>query len=114
MVEAKSHQSVDWAEYFLSIRHECPWSYQAWAQGQIDVVEYTGSVIPLGDYQARVYIIQAPEETIEAICQGLNHGSDEWLFSYPGYGPYAAPVSILIQQNRAKLRELRRSQDASA
>ena len=110
---AANHQSVDWYSYFKSIRQECPWAYTAYLNDGIDIVEYRGSVIPLGEYQARVYVINAPEETVEAICAGLNHGRDEWLFSYPGYGPFAAPVSILIQQDRARLKELREQLNAS-
>ena len=98
---------VNWYQYFKSIRVECPWSYQAFVKGQIHIVEYTGKILPLGDYQARVYLVNAPEETVEALAAGLDHGEDEWLFSYPGYGPYAAPMPILIQQNREKLRALR-------
>jgi acylphosphatase len=110
-----AHQSVNWYAYFKSIRVECPWSYAAYIKGEIDIVDYQGTVKPLGKYQARVYIVNAPDETVEALAAGLDYeGEDEWLFSYPGYGPYAAPVSILIQQNRAKLRELRKQQDASS
>ena len=108
---AANHQSVDWYSYFKSIRQECPWAYTAYLNGQIKIQEYTGSVEPLGEYQARVYVINAPEATVEAICAGLNHGEDEWLFSYPGYGPFAAPVSILIQQDRQRLKELRSKLD---
>ena len=115
MEKAKNHQSVDWLEYFKSIRVECPWSYSAYLKGQIDIVEYTGRVIPLGDYAARVYVINAPNSTVEALAAGLDYeGKDEWLYSYPGYGPFAAPVSILIQQNRQQLKELREKQDASS
>jgi hypothetical protein len=31
----------------------------------------------------------------------------EWLFSYPGYGLYATPVPVLIQQNRQQLNQIR-------
>ena len=105
--KAKSHQSVDWLSYFKSIRSECPWSLPAYERGLIDIQEYTGKALPLGNYSARVYVITAPDETVEAICAGLNYGSDEWLFSYPGYGPFAAPVSILIQQNKQELNQIR-------
>jgi hypothetical protein len=105
--KAKNHQSVNWYDYFKSIREECPWSYAAYIKGQIDIVEYTGSSIPLGQYQARMYIINAPNETVEALAASWDQGEDEWLFSYPGYGDYATPVSVLIQQNRSQLNQLR-------
>ena len=111
---AVNHLSVDWYSYFKSIRTECPWAYQSYLNGLIDIVEYRGDVQPLGRYDARVYVINAPDETVEAICAGLNHGADEWLFSYPGYGPFATPVSILIQQDRKRLQELREKLNASS
>lgn len=103
-----NHQSVDWDQYFNSIRSECPWALKAWQQGLIDIVTYTGDILPLGQYQARVYVISAPDETIEAISHSLNYGSDEWLFSYPGYGAWATPVGVLIQQDRQRLNQLRK------
>lgn len=113
MEEVKNHQSVDWYSYFKSIRTECPWSYAAYLKGQIHIVEYRGEVIPLGDYSARMYLIDATDNEVEALAAALDHGEDEWLFSYPGYGPYATPVSVLIQQNRSKLNELREQQNAN-
>jgi hypothetical protein len=105
--KAKSHLSVDWYRYFKDIRTQCPWSYAAYVKGQIDIVEYSGSSIPLGRYQARMYVVNAPNETVEALAASWDQGEDEWLFSYPGYGDYATPVSVLIQQNRRELNHLR-------
>jgi hypothetical protein len=107
--KARSHQSVNWYDYFKSIREECPWSYAAYLKGQIDIVEYQGVRIPLGDYQARMYIVSAPDSTVVAIAQGLDYDDSEceWLYSYPGYGEFATPVSVLIQQNRSQLKNLR-------
>lgn len=109
MEKARSHPSVDWAAYFKSIRVECPWSHAAYVKGLIDIVQYQGQVIPLGQYQARVYVVNASESSLEALAQTLDHGEDEWLFSYPGYGKFATPIKILIQQNRAELNQIRKS-----
>lgn len=111
--EAKSHQSVDWLKYFKSIQRECPWSLAAYQQGLIDIVEYTGDILPLGKYSARVYCVDLANDAVEALALALDSGQDEWLFSYPGYGPYATEVSVLIQQNRQQLTKLRRTQDAN-
>lgn len=108
---AVNHQSVDWHRYFNMIKAQCPWAWRAWGQGSIDIVAYTGEILPLGDYQARVYVIHAPTETVEAICHSLNYGHDEWLFSYPGYGEWATEVPVLIQQDRSRLQELRNKLD---
>jgi len=107
--KAKSHQSVDWYAYFKSIREECPWSYAAYLKGKIDIKEYEGVRLPLGDYSARMYIVNAPDATVVAIAQGLDYEDKdcEWLYSYPGYGEFATPVKVLIQQDRKQLNELR-------
>jgi hypothetical protein len=102
-----NHQNVNWLEYFTGIRAECPWSYSAYLQGAIDIREYTGEIQPLGKYQARVYTVLDPSQSVKALSAALDHGEDEWLYSFPGYGPFATPVPVLIQQNRAKLNELR-------
>jgi hypothetical protein len=109
VVKAKSHQSVNWSAYFESIQKECPWSLAAWRKGLIDIVEYQGQRIPLGLYSARMYVITAPDATVVAIAQGLDYDDleCEWLYSYPGYGEFATPVSVLIQQNRKELTNLR-------
>ena len=108
-MEKVNHPSVDWTEYFKSIRTECPWSYAAWLKDQIDIVFYAAERLPLGNFQARIYVINAPTETVEAIAGSFNASDteSEWLFSYPGYGLWATPVPVLIQQNRNQLQRLR-------
>lgn len=109
MEKVKNHQSVDWYHYFKSIREECPWSYAAYLKGKISIVDYEGVRLPLGDYQARMYIVNAPDATVVAIAEGLDYDDTEceWLYSYPGYGDYATPVSVIIQQSRKELNHLR-------
>jgi hypothetical protein len=109
--EAKNHQSVNWLEYFESIQRECPWSLRAYKAGAISIEHWhdTPTVEPLGDYQARMYIVDLPDNIVEAMALELdcNDQDCEWLFSYPGYGEYATPVKVLIQQNRKQLNDLR-------
>ena len=109
VVKVRSHQSVDWLAYFESIQTECPWSLAAYKRNLIDIVEYTGVQLPIGDYSARMYTVSAPDATVEAIAQGFDHVDSEceWLYSYPGYGEFATPVSVLIQQPRRVLDALR-------
>lgn len=112
--KARSHPSADWSAYFDSIRTECPWSWRAWQQGAIDIVTYEGVSQPLGHYQARMYVVSAPDATVTALADMFNnmHTQDEWLWSFPGYGAWATPVSVLIQQDRAVLTKLRDQIDA--
>jgi hypothetical protein len=99
---------VNWSEYFEGIKQQCPWSLAAWRQGEITVSKWTGSSQPLNNLQARIYLTKTlNQRRLKKLCKTLDHGSDEWLWSYPGLGPYATPVAVLIQQNRARLSELR-------
>ena len=112
MEEARSRQSVDWLSYFKSIRSECPWSYAAWLKGQIDIQQWHQhiEIKPLGEFQARMYTVDYPNAVVEAMAEELDSKDTvhEWLFSYPGYGDYATPVAVLIQQNRQQLNDLRK------
>lgn len=103
---AKSHQSVDWSAYFLSIKEVCPWSYIAWQKNKIDIVK-TNAILPLGDYQARIYIFDLTRRRLKKLCQQRDQGVCEWLWSMPSYGKMGTPVACLIQQDRATLTRLR-------
>lgn len=106
----RSPQRSEWAEYFELIKPVCPWSYSAWHRGLIDVVEWSGEVLSLDDYMARMYLVDTSTDELERMAQELGHGEYEWLFSYPGYGETATPVNVLIQQSRATLQTLRQKQ----
>lgn len=84
----------------------CPWSGQAWSRDQIDIVR-TRQILPLGQYRARIYLFDLSRRRLKKLAAQRDRGSDEWLWSEPGYGAYGAPVSCLIQQNRAELDRLR-------
>lgn len=97
-------QNVNWLEYFTSIQDQCPWSLRAYQSGLIDIRPWQNEIIPLGQMQARMYTL---DEDPEPIAEQLESEGDEWLWSRPGCGPYATPVSVLIQQNAAELARLR-------
>ena len=111
MEKARSHQSVNWLEYFESIQKECPWSLRAYKQGLLAIEHWADSttILPLGELKARMYIVDYPDSVVEAMATELDCDDIdcEWLFSYPGYGDYATPVAVLIQQNRKELADLR-------
>ena len=106
---ARSRQSVDWGKYFLSIQKECPWSIVAWTKGKIDIAQWSGKVLDLGLYRARVYTVKnINRRRLKKIAKLLDQGSCEWLWSYPGYGSFATPVPVLIQQDRQTLNDIRK------
>lgn len=86
----------------------------AYIDQQIDIVTWTGETQPLGQYQARIYLVDCDNQQLEQLAQVLDEGPDTWLFSYPDYGPYATPVPVLIQQDRARLTSLREKLNASS
>lgn len=112
MALVKSHQSVDWLAYFESIQTECPWSLPAYRAGAIGIEDWssTNVILPLGDLKARVYVVALPNSIVQAMAEELDSQDIhcEWLFSHPGYGDYATPVPVLIQQDRAELQRLRK------
>lgn len=81
----------------------------AYNKGLIDIVQWQGSVEPLNQFAARMYVLNLSDAQVESLCEQLDEADSdcEWLYSYPGYGDYATPVSVLIQQNRADLTALR-------
>jgi hypothetical protein len=109
VVRRKNPVVVDWAAYFWDIRSECPWSWAAWQQAQIDIQSWTGSVRDLGPYQARMYLVRISTQELEALTDQLclQYPNCEWLYSYPEYGESATPVPVLIQQDRDRLQRLR-------
>jgi hypothetical protein len=113
--QVKNHQSVNWLAYFESIREQCPWSLAAYQKDLIDIVTWQPGVAiaGLGAYSARMYIMDHADNIVEAMAKELDTQDVEceWLFSYPGYGEYATPVAVLIQQNRKQLQELRSKQN---
>jgi hypothetical protein len=109
MVVAKA-VDANWEDYFSMIQKVCPWSWAAWKQGQIDITKWQGEIIDLGPLEARVYVTKGLNpRRLKKLSRDLDQGTYEWLWSYPGYGRFAAPRFCLIQQDRARLSELRKN-----
>lgn len=102
--------AVDWNQYFLSINKQCPWSIVAWVKGKIDIKPWHGSedIPTLGDFRARMYTVKnLNKRRLKKLCKTLDHGDCEWLWSFPGHGPYSTPIAVLIQQSRKELNDIR-------
>jgi hypothetical protein len=108
-----ANQENSWRDYFYKIREQCPWSWAAWQKSEIEIVPWTGEVIPLGNLQARVYTVNLTNSELEQLADELDEGLCEWLYSHPDAGPWATPVSVLIQQDRETLTQLRNKLEES-
>lgn len=100
-------EGVNWNAYFDKIKTVCPWSNTAWGKHLIDIKPWKGIVLELEPFHARVYTTDLNRRRLKKLCKTLDHGVYEWLWSEPTYGPYATPVSVLIQQDRQQLNNIR-------
>ena len=108
----KAVEEVSWTDYFASIVAVCPWSKKYWAQQRIDIVDWTGEILALDDYVARIY--KHPTASARQLKKMINLFNDEredeeWLYSHPQYGGHSTPIGVLIQQDYALLNSIRSS-----
>ena len=105
---------VNWDAYFEGIKRVCPWSYADWHAGLIQIVE-TSKPIDLGNYTARIYIVDIHGADLAAYSEYLNDTrQDEWLYSDPQHAGNSTPVSTLIQQCPIRLEQIRQKTGTSA
>ena len=121
MVKRKEAEvKYNWLQYFYSIRHVCPWSYESYLKGRIKIVPLDIDILKLTemnwnieDWDAIVYVVD--DLTLDEIDDIVAHRNDsqekcEYLWSHPTYskgGNNQAPFPIIIQQDRRQLMELR-------
>ena len=104
---------VNWDAYFEGIKRVCPWSYADWHAGLIQIVE-TSKPIDLGNYTARIYIVDIHGADLVAYSEYLNDTrQDEWLYSDPQHAGNSTPVSTLIQQCPIRLEQIRQKTGTS-
>ena len=116
----EAEAKCNWFQYFHSIRHVCPWSYESYCKGRIKIVPLDIDILKLTemnwnieDWDAIVYVVD--DLTLEEIDDIVAHRNDsqekcEYLWSHPTYskgGNNQAPFPIIIQQDRRQLMELR-------
>ena len=109
-----------WFKYFRSIRHVCPWSYQSYLEGRIKIIPFDKDFLELTEANwslqtndALVYVVD--DLTLDEIDEFVAHRNDsqkkcEYLWSHPTFSTGSKNKStypIIIQQDRAKLMELR-------
>lgn len=98
-----------WTTYFSRIKPVCPWSWDHWCEGRIDITSNPERQ-ELGEYVARVCIRTDHTPSFldwEADFYNNLFEDEEWLWSHPDYGRYSTPVPVVIQQNRAVLEAAR-------
>jgi|TARA_X000000950_G_scaffold198320_1_gene238861 hypothetical protein len=110
-----------WPKYFQSIQDVCPWSYQAYKEGKLDIREFDIDAIidEDWDWTGRLNAIvwqNVPYSLndLEALVTDLNRESKNciYFFSHPAYTKgknKQTLVPVIIQQDKEQLTKARRS-----
>ena len=119
-VERKEEVAEDsWLTYFHSIKDVCPWSYNSYKKGRINITEFTKTKVinseqnwNIDKYDAVIYLTNMSVDELENFVEKRNRKQKvcEYLWSHPEYtkgGNRQTKQSIIIQQDRAFLNELR-------
>ena len=102
-----------WTAYFKKISDVCPWSLEAWNNNEIRVFEEFEEVRPLIGKKAHLYLLpNFSDDDLYNLAEDLDDVYEEYefLWSHPDFtkgGNRAAPVPVLIQQDREYLEYLR-------
>ena len=114
--------NINWLEYFYSIRKVCPYSYQSYLDGTTKITNFDEDILVLNEqnfetlpWEVIVYLL-GDDLTLDAIDEYVASLNDcqntcEYLWSHPTFtkgGNNNTPVPVIIQQDRARLMELRR------
>ena len=109
-----------WPKYFQSIVDVCPWSYEAYKSGKLDIREFDidaiihEDVVWNHDWNAIVWQ-HCPYHIndLEAVVSDLNKESENciYFFSHPHYTKgknKQTLVPVIIQQDKKQLTEIRK------
>ena len=104
-----------WRKYFASIKQVCPWSSKymdkilVWENDQ-KCLNTLAVIFPGTNFEAFVYVYKhKTAKQLETLCEEMNkkYGDSEFLWSHPAEGGDSPHVPCLIQQDRAKLTNIR-------
>tara|TARA_R100001509_G_C4680833_1_gene153441 strand:+ start:63 stop:437 length:375 start_codon:yes stop_codon:yes gene_type:complete len=123
-VARKNVVEVDWLQYFHSIKHVCPWSYESYTNGTTKIIQFDSDILKLNEQNWRnlpweVIVYQLGDDlTLDAIDEFVairNESQEkcEYLWSHPSFtkgGKNQTPVPVIIQQDRENLLKLRRKE----
>ena len=122
MEKALEEDNIDWQGYYASIKSVCPWSYKAYMNDNILVINYSPGCFKTWSclfnstkYEAFVFKMpQITAEELHTLCDHYNETlgdkyKSEFLWSHNEEGGDSAPVTIIIQQDKAQLETLRES-----
>ena len=115
---------VNWLEYFHSIKHVCPWSYESYTNGTTKIIQFDSDILKLNEQNWRnlpweVIVYQLGDDlTLDAIDEFVairNESQEkcEYLWSHPSFtkgGRNQTPVPVIIQQDRENLLKLRKKE----
>ena len=119
-MERKEEAEDSWLTYFHSIRNVCPWSYESYKKGRINIIKFNRDTLELNEqnwnlkqWDAIVYTTKMTVDELDKFVEKKNEDQEkcEYLWSHPHYtkgGGRQTHCPIIIQQDRQFLTELRR------
>jgi len=99
-----------WATYFKSIESICPWSLSAYRQNKLKFIQGVTPILELEQYEAIIYFEDTfTPKQLAAITLQLNdmYAEYEFFWSHPLEGGNSAPEACIIQQDYAKIEQIR-------
>ena len=112
---------IVWLRYFKQIKNVCPWSYKSFIAGTTNIVPFNLELLIENEsnwnerpWEVIIYLM-GDDYTLDDMDAITEHRNDvqntcEYLWSHPSFskgGNNQAPKRIIIQQDRARLMELR-------
>ena len=112
---------IVWLRYFKQIKNVCPWSYKSFIAGTTNIVPFNLELLIENEsnwnerpWEVIIYLMgdDYTLDNMDSITEYRNEVQNtcEYLWSHPSFskgGNNQAPNRIIIQQDRARLMELR-------